>query len=202
MNKENKTLNLALRIGIILTWIMSNVSLFMIFSGLKNINTDGLNKDNVADRMLDVISGFAKNTSLYYVVIGMTGACLLLSIVTRYKTSIVSFIFKILSIGFTLLCLITGTEYINALRSCKDLADGAFSGHDAASVAATLTEAGVADAEAIAKTLTDPDKAAAALGAYLFPILIFFILTITSIHCLVKRSDPNNRNQQNVQEQY
>ncbi|MBR4555527.1 MAG: hypothetical protein IKO27_08070 [Ruminococcus sp.] len=193
MNKTNKNFNLALRICIILTWIMSNVSFFMIVSGFKDVKLEGLDKDNVAERLLDVITSFAKNTTFYYVVLVMTVVCFILAVLTRYKTTIVSFIFKILSLGLTILILVSGMEYIGALRSCKDLADVTFSGHDAASVAATLTDAGIADAQKVADTLTNPDAAAAALGAYLIPIIILFILFITSLHCLIKRNDPNNR---------
>ena len=48
--------------------------------------------------------------------------------------------------------------------------------------------------ENVAKTLTNKDEALAAFGGYFLPIFILFILMITSIHCLVKKSDPNNKN--------
>ena len=62
MNTDNKNLNLALRIMLIATWVMSNISIFAIFSGLKNVDTKGLDKDNVAERLLNVISDFASKT--------------------------------------------------------------------------------------------------------------------------------------------
>ena len=81
-NKENKTLNLAFRICLILTWVMSNISVVALLTGFKNIETDGLDKEAAGN----------------------------------------------------------------------------------------------------------------ALVAYMLPIFILFILTITTIHCLVKKSDPNNKN--------
>ena len=85
MNKENKTINLALRIALIVTWVMSNISVFVLMTGLKNIETEGIDKDNIGERMLKIIGDFGSKTTLYYVTMVMIGACLILAIVTRYK---------------------------------------------------------------------------------------------------------------------
>ncbi len=195
MNKENKSLNLALRILIILTWIMSNISLFAIASGMSKLDTNDLKQDNMAERLLDIIGDFASKTTFYYITLGMVIACLALSIITRYKTTLVSYIFKILSLLLAMMTLISGLTYVNALRACKGLSDIKISGTSAEEVASALSSAGLdKNVDDIAKTLTDANEAGAALAGYMFPILILFILTITSIHCLVKKKDPNNKN--------
>ena len=165
MNKTNKNLNLALRILIILSWIMSNVSLFMMITGVKNINTDGLDKDNVGERLLDVVSDFAKNTTFYYVVLGMTACCLVLAIVTRYKTKMVSYVFKIIALVITVLSQIAGITYIGALGELKNVTVK-FSGTSKDAIVAGLKEAGVSgDVDSIAATLLNNNEAAATLGA-------------------------------------
>ncbi len=193
MNKENKTLGLAFRISIIVTWIMSNISLFVLFSGLKNIETEGIDKDNIADRMLKIIGDFADKTTLYYVTLGMLAACLVLCIITRYKTKLVSYIFRIIGLAISLFSMIAGVEYIGALRSCKGLSL-TVTGTKTEEIAAALSAAGLSDnVDNVAKTLTNKDEAAAAFAGYLIPIFILFVLMITSIHCLVKKKDPNNK---------
>ena len=194
MNKTNKNLGLAMRIAIIATWIMSNINLFAILSGFKNVDTNGLDKDNIGDRLLKVLSDFASKTTLYYVTFGMIFACLVLAVVSRYKTTLVSFIFKIVGLGFALIFMGAGLEYIGALSSCKGLTNLTIEGTSTEAVQAALSSAGLSDdVEKVAKTLTNKDEALAAFGGYIFPILILFILMITSIHCLVKKSDPNNK---------
>jgi len=192
MNTDNKNLNLALRIMLIATWVMSNISIFAIFSGLKNVDTKGLDKDNVAERLLNVISDFASKTIFYYITFGMVAVCLVLAVITRYKTRMVSYVFKILTLGLTLMIFVSGFEYVGALSACKGLSNLTFSGTSQESVAAALASGGLTkDVDSVASTLVNKDAAAAALGAYIVPILILFILMITSIHCLAKKSDPN-----------
>ncbi|MBR6873611.1 MAG: hypothetical protein IKN17_08930 [Ruminococcus sp.] len=194
MNKENKTLNIALRCCIILTWIMSNVNLFMIMSGIKNIEVEGLNKDNVVERLLKVLGDFAQNTTFYYVTFGMLIVCLILGIITRYKTTLVSFVFKLLALGLAAISMISGFTYVGALGSCKGLNGLTITATDKDSIAAALSSAGfTGNAADTADTLCNSDEAAAAIAGYMMPIIILFILVITSIHCLVKRKDPNNK---------
>ena len=201
MNKENKSLNIALRVCIILTWLMSNVSLIAMMTGLKNIKTEGLDKDNVIDRILEVLGDFGSNTVFYYVTLGMVGACLLLAILTRYKTSIVSFVAKIVFLAFTLTTMIGGLTYVGALGSCGGLANLTVTGTSAEAIQTALTNANFSgDAASVAETLVNKDEAGAALAGYFFPILVLFVLMITSIHCLVKRNDPNNKGDQGGQE--
>ena len=203
MNKENKNLNLALRILIIATWIMSNVSFFMLMTGMKNINTDGLDKDNVGERLFAVLGDFADKVSLYYVVLGMTAACLVLSFITRYKTTLLSFVFKLLALGVTLAGIISGLPYVGAIGKCKGLAELSVASFDQDSVEAALTAGGFSgNASEVAETLIDKDAAGGAVVGYIIPIMFLFILVITSIHCLVKRRDPNFPEQQNGTDQY
>ena len=198
MNKTNKNLGLAMRIAIIVTWIMSNINLFVLLSGFSNFDTSGLDKDSskslIAERLLKIIGDIAGNTTFYYVTFGMIFACLVLAVVSRYKTTLVSFIFKIVGLGFALIFMGGGLEYIGALSSCKGLTNLTIEGTSTDAVQAALSSAGLSDdVEKVAKTLTNKDEALAAFGGYIFPILILFILMITSIHCLVKKSDPNNK---------
>ena len=199
MNKENKTLNLALRIAIIVTWLMSNISLFVLLSGFSNFDTSGIDKDSskslIAERLLNIIGDIAGNTTFYYVTFAMLCICLVLAVITRYKTRLVSYIFKILGLVISLMAVGGGFEYIGALGSCKGLSNLAIDGTSTEAVQSALSSAGLTDnVENVAKTLTNSDEAAAAIAGYIFPIFILFILMITSIHCLVKKSDPNNKN--------
>jgi low affinity Fe/Cu permease len=198
MNKDNKSLGLALRICIILTWVMSHISLFAILSGLENVESEGLDKDNVGERLLKVISDFAGKTTLYYVTFGMLFVCLALAIISRYKTRIYSFIFKIIALVIALLSMASGLEYIGAVRSCKDLSNLVITGTSKEAIQNALVSANFSgDAAKIAETLSNKEEASLALAGYIFPIFILFILTITSIHCLVKKKDPNNTSSAN-----
>ncbi|MBP1537528.1 MAG: hypothetical protein ILA17_06640 [Ruminococcus sp.] len=195
MNKENKTLNLAFRICLILTWVMSNISFFAMMTGFKNIETDGLNEKNIAERMLKIIGDFGSKTVFYYITFGMLAACVVLAIVTRYKTKLVSYIFRLLGLVLALMTMISGFDYIGALSSCKGLSGIAANGTSKEAVTQALTSAGFSgNASETAKMLTDKDAAGGALAAYILPIIVLFILTITTIHCLVKKKDPNNKN--------
>ena len=192
MNKTNKGLNVILRLLIIVTWIASNISIVMLSSGIKNIETEGLSAENTGERLLKIISDFAGNTIYYYVTLGLLGGCLFFAILTRYKTRIVSYIFKILALGIALLSMLAGLDYVNAISACKGLNNLVVTGTDAASVASSLSAAGLTEnVDQIAKTLTDSNESGAAVAGYFFPVIILFILVITSIHCLAKHSDPN-----------
>ncbi len=91
--------------------------------------------------------------------------------------------------------MISGFDYIGALNSCKGLSGAAANGTSKEAVTQALTSAGFSgNASETAKMLTDKEAAGNALVAYMLPIFILFILTITTIHCLVKKSDPNNKN--------
>ena len=194
-NKENKTLNLAFRICLILTWVMSNISFFAMMTGFKNIETDGLDKDNIAERMLKIIGDFGSKTVFFYITFGMLAACVVLAIVARYKTRLVAYVFRLLGLAFALTTMISGFDYIGALSSCKGLSGVAANGTSKEAVTQALTSAGFSgNASETAKMLTDKEAAGNALVAYMLPIFILFILTITTIHCLVKKSNPNNKN--------
>lgn len=195
MNKENKTLNLAFRICLILTWVMSNISFIAMMTGFKNIETDGLNENNIAERMLKIIGDFGSKTTFFYITFGMVAACLVLAIVTRYKTKLVSYIFRLLGLGFTLMTMVSGFEYLSAINSCKGLSGVAANGTSTEAVTQALASSSFSgNASETAKMLTNKDAVGNALAAYILPIIVLFILTITTIHCLVKKSDPNNKN--------
>ena len=191
MNKENKILHLAFRISIIVTWVMTNISLFMLISGFKNLDTKDLNEKNFGERLLKIIGDFADKTTLYYVTMALICVCLVLCILTRYKTRLVSYIFRIVGLVFSLIVVIGGVEYISAVGSCKGLSLEV-AGTKTEEIASALSSAGMTDnVDHVAKVLTDKNEVGAAFGGYLIPMFILFILAITSIHCLVKRSDPN-----------
>ncbi len=192
MNKDNKTLGLVMRLCIIVTWIMCNVSMFYMTTGLKNIETDGLDKDNIGERLLRIIGDFADKTTLYYVTFGMILVCLVLAVLSKYKTGKVAFIGKIVALATCAYSAFGGFEYLKALADTKGL-KLAVSGTSTDAITKALSDAGYSgNAENLAKTLTDKDTASALVAGYFFPIIVLFILTITSIHCLVKKKDPNN----------
>lgn len=199
MNKTNKNLGLAMRIAIIVTWIMTNISVFVLLSGFANFDKGALDSKNpdkqkTAQEVLKIIGDLGSKTTLYYVTFGLIAVCLALAVISRYKTTLVSFIFKIVGLGFALLFMGAGMNYIGALSSCKGLSNLTVDGTSTEAVQAALSSAGFSgDAAETAKILTNKDEALAAFGGYIFPILILFILMITSIHCLVKKSDPNNK---------
>ena len=193
-NKENKTLGLALRICLIATWVMSCISVFVLMTGLKNIQTDGLDKDNVGVRLVRIVGDFGDKTTLYYVTFGMLIACLVLAVVSKYKTKTVSYIFKIVGLGISVIAMVSGFEYISALRSCKGLPALSVTSTSKDAVAQALSSAGFSgNAAQTAGILTSKEQGSDLFGGYFFPLLILFILLITSIHCLVKKNDPNQK---------
>ena len=193
-NKENKTLGLALRICLIATWVMSCISVFVLMTGLKNIQTDGLDKDNVGVRLVRIVGDFGDKTTLYYVTFGMLIACLVLAVVSKYKTKTVSYIFKIIGLGISVIAMVSGFEYISALRSCKGLPALSVTSTSKDAVAQALSSAGFSgNAAQTAGILTSKEQGSDLFGGYFFPLLILFILLITSIHCLVKKNDPNQK---------
>ncbi len=193
-NKENKTLGLALRICLIATWVMSCISVFVLMTGLKNIQTDGLDKDNVGVRLVRIVGDFGDKTTLYYVTFGMLIACLVLAVVSKYKTKTVSYIFKIIGLGISVIAMASGFEYISALRSCKGLPALSVTSTSKDAVAQALSSAGFSgNAAQTAGILTSKEQGSDLFGGYFFPLLILFILLITSIHCLVKKNDPNQK---------
>ena len=193
-NKENKTLGLALRICLIATWVMSCISVFVLMTGLKNIQTDGLDKDNVGVRLVRIVGDFGDKTTLYYVTFGMLIACLVLAVVSKYKTKTVSYIFKIVGLGISVIAMASGFEYISALRSCKGLPALSVTSTSKDAVAQALSSAGFSgNAAQTAGILTSKEQGSDLFGGYFFPLLILFILLITSIHCLVKKNDPNQK---------
>lgn len=193
-NKENKTLGLALRICLIATWVMSCISIVVLMTGLKNIQTDGLDKDNVGVRLVRIIGDFGDKTTLYYVTFGMLIACLVLAVVSKFKTKTVSYIFKIIGLGISVIAMASGFEYISALRSCKGLPALSVTSTSKDAVAQALSSAGFSgNAAQTAGILTSKEQGSDLFGGYFFPLLILFILLITSIHCLVKKNDPNQK---------
>ena len=198
-NKENKTLGLALRICLIVTWLMTNISVFVLLSGFANFDKGALDSKNpdkqkTAQEVLKIIGDLGSKTTLYYVTFGLIAVCLALAVISRYKTTLVSFIFKIVGLGFALLFMGAGMNYIGALSSCKGLSNLTVDGTSTEAVQAALSSAGFSgDAAETAKILTNQDEFFLAIAGYIFPIIILFILAITSIHCLVKKKDPNQK---------
>lgn len=194
MNKENKTLNLAFRICLIVTWLMSNISVVTLLTGFKNIETDGLDKDNIAERILKIIGDIGSKTTFFYITFGMVIACAVLAVVTRYKTKLVSYIFRLLSLLFVIMSMASGFEYLSAVNSCKGITGVAANGTSTEAVTQALASSSFSgNAAETAKMLTNKDAVGNALAAYILPIIVLFILTITTIHCLVKKSDPNKK---------
>ncbi|MBO5576390.1 MAG: hypothetical protein J5956_08885 [Ruminococcus sp.] len=191
MNKDNKILGLAMRFCIIITWIVCNISLFVMLTGMKNVDVDGMDKDNAAERMLKVIGDFGDKTTLYYVTFGMLIICLVLAVLSKYKTGKGAFIAKIVFLFMSVYSAFGGFEYLKALSDVKGI-KLAVSGTSTDAITKALSDAGYSgNAESVAKTLGDKDAASALIAGYFFPLLVLFVLMITSIHCLVKKKDPN-----------
>lgn len=191
-NKENKTLGLALRICLIVTWVMSNISIYVMATGLKNIEKDGLNEDNIGVRVIKILGDFGDKTTLYYVTFGMLIACLILAVVSKYKTKTVSYVFKIIFLLFSISTMAGGFEFLSALRSCKGLSALSATGTSKDAVATALSSAGFSgNAADTANILTSKEQVGNALGGYLIPLFVLFVIMITSIHCLIKKKDPN-----------
>ncbi len=173
---------------------MSNISFFAMMTGFKNIETDGLDKDNIAERMLKIIGDFGSKTVFYHITFGMLAACVVLALVTRYKTKLVSYIFRLLSLLFVIMSMASGFEYLSAVNSCKGITGVAANGTSTEAVTQALASSSFSgNAAETAKMLTNKDAVGNALAAYILPIIVLFILTIKTIHCLVKKSDPNKK---------
>lgn len=192
MNKDNKILGLAMRFCIIITWIMCNISLFVMLTGIKNVDVEGMDKDNAAERMLKVVGDFGDKTTLYYVTFGMLIICLVLAVLSKYKTGKVAFIAKIVFLFLSVYAAFGGFEYIKALSDLEGVKLNV-SGTSVEAITKALTDANFSgNAESVAKTLGDKNALGSLVSGYFFPILVLFVLTITSIHCLVKKKDPNS----------
>ena len=55
MNKTNKYLNIALRCGIFVSFILACASFGMIIGSFKNLKVEGLDENNVVERILGII---------------------------------------------------------------------------------------------------------------------------------------------------
>ena len=191
MNKNNKMLGLAMRIAIIVTWVMTNISVFVLLSGFANFDKGALDpknpdKQKTAQEVLKIIGDLGSKTTLYYVTFGLIAVCLALAVISRYKTPLVSFIFKIVGLGFALLFMGAGMNYIGALSSCKGLSNLTVNGTSTEAVQTALSSAGFSgDAAETAKILTNQDELFLAIAGYIFPIIILFILTITPFPFLI-----------------
>ena len=145
-------------------------------------------------RLVRIVGDFSDKTTLYYVTFGMLIACLVLAVVSKYKTKTVSYIFKIIGLGISVIAMASGFEYISALRSCKGLPALSVTSTSKDAVAQALSSAGFSgNAAQTAGILTSKEQGSDLFGGYFFPLLILFILLITSIHCLVKKNDPNQK---------
>ena len=193
MNKTNKYLNIALRCGIIASFVLSIVSFGLMLGGLKNIDTNGLDKDNFVERFLAIINDMTGAAKVYIIVMIVLGITLILSVITRYKARLVSLVFRTLTL---LICFVTffgGLRVANALNTLGTYSDLNIVAHNKDTLIESLTANGVtaADVTKIADDLTDKDSVAMVLAAYMIVPLLLFILICTSIHCLAKRKDPN-----------
>ena len=192
MNKDNKILGLAMRFCIIITWIVCNISLFVMLTGMKNVDIDGMDKDNAAERMLRVIGDFGDKTTLYYITFGMLIICLILAVLSKYKTGKGAFIAKIVFMFMSVYSAFGGFEYLKALSDVKGVKLDV-SGTSVDAISKALADANFSgNAESVAKTLGDKDAVGSLVAGYFFPLLVLFVLMITSIHCLVKKKDPNS----------
>ena len=196
-NKENKTLGLALRICLIVTWLMTNISVFVLLSGFANFDKGALDSKNpdkqkTAQEVLKIIGDLGSKTTLYYVTFGLIAVCLALAVISRYKTKTVSYVFKIIFLLFSISTMAGGFEFLSALRSCKGLSALSATGTSKDAVAQALSSAGFSgNAADTANILTSKEQVGNALGGYLIPLFVLFVIMITSIHCLVKKKDPN-----------
>ena len=203
MNKTNKNLNIALRVMIFASFIMIFVLWGSLFKAAgdtfsKDMNLDGLSSSEqtevIVERFFFFFDKFIGAFNLYKVELVMLAVTAVLSILTRYKTRMVSFIFRTLALVLQAGIFFSGLALPQAFAKLGTYKDLAVSATDKDSLVQSLTDNGVtaADVEKIADTLTSQEEIANTLLAYLGVPFVLFILVITSIHCLAKRSDPNN----------
>lgn len=203
MNKTNKYLNIVLRVMIFASFIMIFVLWGSLFKAAgdtfsKDMNLDGLSSSEqtevIVERFLENIDKFIGAFSLYKVELVMLAVTAVLSILTRYKTRMVSFIFRTLALVLQVGIFFSGLALPQAFSKLGTYKDLAISATDKDSLVQSLTDNGVtaSDIDKIADTLTSQQEIGNTLLAYLGVPFVLFILVITSIHCLAKKSDPNN----------
>ena len=203
MNKTNKYLNIALRVMIFASFIMIFVLWGSLFKAVgdtfsKDMDMNGLSSSEqteaIVERFLENIDKFIGAFNLYKVELVMLAVTAVLSILTRYKTRAVSFVFRTLALVLQVGIFFSGLALPQAFSKLGTYKDLAISATDKDSLVQSLTDNGVtaSDIDKIADTLTSQQEIGNTLLAYLGVPFVLFILVITSIHCLAKKSDPNN----------
>ena len=195
MNKTNKYLNIALRCGIFVSFILACASFGMIIGSFKNLKVEGLDENNVVERILGIIPDMTGAFKVYTIVVIVLGITLVLSILTRYKARIVSLIFRPLTLLICFMTFVSGMPVANAFNKLATYSNLNITAHDKESLAASLTASGVSadDVTRISEDLSNKDNLLVVIGAYFIVPFLVFILVCTSIHCLVKSKDPNNK---------
>ncbi len=200
MNKTNKYLNIALRCMIFVSFVMMIVLWGAFFKAFGKAFVDsgvkiaGLSTEEqsrvIVEQFLGSLNEFTGAFTLYYVELVFLCITALLSLLTRYKAKIVSFIFRTLTLLLTVLVFFGGAEVPMAISKLGNYSGLSITAHDKESLISSLTANGVsaADVDSIAATLSDKEQIGGTLVAYVFVPMLLFILVITSIHCLVKRS--------------
>lgn len=204
MNKTNKYLNLALRCMIFLAFVMTIVLWAAAFNGFYETfkdSADELTKltgkeqeTKIIETFLSGVNKFGSAFTLYIVEVIILAVTAVLSLLTRYKTRVVSFVFRTLTLILTAFIFFEGIGIPNAFKKLSTYTDLTITAHDKDSLIASLTAGGVssADVNSISDALANKEQIASTIMAYFIGPLFLFILVITSIHCLVKRNDPNN----------
>lgn len=193
MSTTNKRLDLIFRCGIFLSLILTVANQGIFLSGLKNIKIEGLDENNFIERFLGAVNDFSDGIVIYSITIGVLAVCTVLSLMTRYKARLTSMIFRTSALAVCTVSYLSGLTAERAVSKLTGYAGVTVSAAGRDSLMTCLSSQGVSadDVTFISDTLTDTGRLFSLCSAMFLIPSVLAVLTVTSIHCFIKHSDPN-----------
>ena len=187
MNENTrKIFNTVFRIVIFICFILSVIMVINLISFIIIMDKDDPGRIN------DFISAINSFTGLYKVVFIGTCAALILSIISKYRCKKKSIVFRTIFLLILTVAMVIGLKVNNALHDVTEVLDKMQITDLNKVTKQVCIDAGISPsrAEELAETLSANDSLGAVMSmtiAIFVSAILYFILTITSLHKLLKK---------------
>ncbi|MBR1675571.1 MAG: hypothetical protein IJ703_11535 [Eubacterium sp.] len=187
MNENTrKIFNTVFRIVIFICFILSVIMVINLISFIIIMDKDDPGRIN------DFISAINSFTGLYKVVFIGTCAALILSIISKYRCKKKSIVFRTIFLLILTVAMVIGLKVNNALHDVTEVLDKMQITDLNKVTKQVCIDAGISPsrAEELAETLSANDSLGAVMSmtiAIFVSAILYFILTITSLHNLLKK---------------
>ena len=193
MFKEAKLLNIIFRIGMFALFIMTVISLSMMFILLGKIMND--QSQSQGEALYNAVPVMRGAFGLYYYIFVLCAVCIIISVLSGYGTYPAAVFFRTVSLAGCAVLFFRGLSVAKLFKTLADIVsqmtyEEMINTSDS-EIEALFEQKGYSTAEldAFLNSNESEDAALYMLLAYLVSMVVFLILAITSVKSLSKQSE-------------